>query len=156
MTGNNMVDKIILALSAGATIGALALIVFTQFFYEKVPYNNKLELEKLFEESRKQAMPEAYKLDKLVVNLQSTSRRLRFLDTIIFLIPFNNESIKLFESSKAIINDLIINTAGAMGPDDLNSVAGKVIFADRVKKGINNGLGGSHVKTILFSHFVVQ
>ena len=96
------------------------------------------------------------KLDKLIVNLKSRTSRLRFLDLQTYLVPFKNQHNDTLEENKAVINDIIIDEAARMKPEELNTVSGKLIFESRLRKRINTVLRGSIVKDIFFSRFVVQ
>ena len=54
------------------------------------------------------------------------------------------------------MKDAIIDIASNMAPEELNTVAGKVILEERIRKRLNDFFGKSLVKEIYFSIFVVQ
>ncbi len=156
MTGNKTVDNAIIALVFLATASALGTFVYTQMIYKKPLPTNEQGLNELKQDTASITVPESYKLDKIIVNLPSQSRRLRFLDVQIHLVVFKQETISMLENQKAIINDIVISVASNMTPDELNSVSGKLIFESRVKKQINERLGFSAVKELFYTKFVVQ
>ncbi|MBT3586690.1 MAG: flagellar basal body-associated FliL family protein [Halobacteriovoraceae bacterium] len=156
MTGNVMVDKIIAGLSALATAGCLGVFIYALFFSVRPLPNEDFEKADLLENGRKMVYSEAFKMDKMTINLKSQSRRLRFLDVIIYLVPFTSEKLDALEESKSQINDSVIDITSRMSPNDLNTIAGKILLEERIKKGVNRILHGPFIKEVYFSKFVVQ
>ena len=156
MTGNKTVDNILLALMFLATGAALGTFVYTEMVYKRPLPKDEVELANLKNDTKGVSTPESYKLDKLTVNLTSKTRRLRFLDVQIHLVVFKKDDISRLEEIKPIINDIIIDVAAGMEPDELNSIAGKLIFENRVKKNINKNFKKSVVKELFYTKFVVQ
>ena len=156
MTGNKSIDTIILFLATLITAGTLGIFVYSEMLYKRPLPSDEIEKEKLMEDSKVAVTPDMYKLDKMIINLNSSSRRLRFLDVEIHLVPFKNEAIERFDGKKFYINDAIIDIASNMSPDELNSVAGKVLLEERIRKRLNDFFGKPLVKEIFFSRFVVQ
>ena len=107
MTGNKTVDNAIIALVFLATASALGTFVYTQMIYKKPLPTNEQGLNELKQDTASITVPESYKLDKIIVNLPSQSRRLRFLDVQIHLVVFKQETISMLENQKAIILSLI-------------------------------------------------
>lgn len=156
MTGNKTVDKVLLILMFLASAGALGTFVYTEMIYKRPLPKDDVELAKLKEDTKGISTPESYKLDKLTVNLTSRNRRLRFLDVQIHLVVFKSSDISKLEEIKPIINDIIIDVAAGMEPDELNSIAGKLIFENRIKKNINEHFKKAVVKELFYTKFVVQ
>lgn len=156
MTGNRMIDNILIGLMVGASLLTLGLFYYSLKIYEKPLPQDSVEREALLNDSKQKVFAEAFKLDKLIVNLKSRTSRLRFLDLQTYLVPFKNRQVDILEENKAIINDIIIDEAARIKPDELNTVSGKLIFENRLRKRINKELNGSLVKDIFFSRFVVQ
>lgn len=156
MTGNRMLDNILLGAMLGATAVTFALFYYSMNIYEKDLPNDADEKQALLDDSKKRTFSEAFKLDKLIVNLKSRTSRLRFLDIQTYLVPFKNSQHDTLEENKAIINDIIIDEAARIKPEELNTVSGKLIFENRLRKRINQQLKVSLVKDIFFSRFVVQ
>jgi flagellar FliL protein len=92
----------------------------------------------------------------MTINLASEQTRLRFLDVEVHLLPFQEEGLKVLEQHKTKMFDIIIEVAGTLSPDELNSVSGKILLENRLKKKINEYLKNQVVREIFFSTFVVQ
>ena len=156
MTGNKLIDNIILGLSALVCAGALGIFVYTEILYQKPRINNEVEKEKMMEEGKKQVFPSPFKLKKMIINLPSHTKRLRFLDLEAHLVPFKPEYHDILESSRPPIRDAVIDIASKMEPDELNSISGKILLENRIKKRINQILSKKVIKDIYFSKFVIQ
>lgn len=156
MTGNKNIDKVILILALLTTIATAGVFVYTEILYKRALPNDQAEFQALKESTKNNYIPESFKLDKIIVNLPSKTSRLRFLDTEINLVLFDKEFVKLLEENKALINDLIIEIAADMDPDELNSISGKLIFESRVRNRLNQKLGKMIVKELFYSKFVIQ
>ncbi len=156
MTGIKILDTILGALSlivAGLCVG---IFVYTEVIYKRPNFNNEAEEKNLTTETEESLDIRPYKLNRLTINLKSRTKRLRFLDVVIHLVPFKNSTNQLFEDNQAVINDSIITIAGAMNPDELNSVAGKILLEDRIKRQINKKFNKPVLKEVFYSKFVVQ
>ncbi len=156
MTGNKSIDKIILLLTLAASITAAGVFIYTEMIYKRPLPNNEAELAKLKDETKNNFLPESFKLDKIIVNLPSNTTRLRFLDAEIHLVIFDKNDSAILEENKAKINDVIIEVASSMEPDELNSISGKLIFENRVKSRINGFLSKIIIKELFYTKFVVQ
>lgn len=156
MTGNKSIDNIILILTLLAGLGTAGTFVYTEFLYKRPLPNDSQEFENLKTQTQNNFIPESFKLDKIIVNLPSHTSRLRFLDVEMHLVIFDKSYTKILEDNKALINDLIIEIAADMDPDELNSISGKLIFESRVKNRLNKKLGKMIIKELFYSKFVVQ
>ncbi|MCK5882997.1 MAG: flagellar basal body-associated FliL family protein [Bacteriovoracaceae bacterium] len=156
MTGSKLLDYIIMGLSTVATAGALALFVYTNMLFQRPTYDDGEEFAKLEKESYQIQVKSAYKIKKLIVNLKARSTRLRYVEMDLHLVPIKSRYVSVIEEKDAQIKDIIIDTAGRMRPDEINSVAGKILLETRIKKHINKYVGKPVVKEILFSKFIVQ
>lgn len=137
-------------------MGALGIFVYTEILYQKPKILDHVEKQKMMAEGKKQVFPSPFKLKKIIVNLPSRNKRLRFLDVEVHLVPFKPEYHEMLESTLPPIRDAIIDIAGKMEPEELNSVSGKILLENRIKKRINQILHKKVVKDIYFSRFVVQ
>ena len=131
------------------------------FFYGKLAQTPSLPVDeegknKLLMDSRMDAYPDSYRLDRLIINLKSPATRLWFLDTQIYIVPFGRGKHELFNEYAPLIYDAINRIGGGMTPDELNSIHGKIIFKNRVKDEINRILREKVVKEIQYSKFTVQ
>jgi flagellar FliL protein len=157
MTGNKIVDQLIIALCTLASMAALGVFVYTTMLYEKPRLNDDLEKSSMMAETKKLVFPAPFKLKKMTINLKSKRRgRLRFIDVEIHLVPFKDGESDKIENKKPMIRDSIIDIIGHMNPSELNSVSGKLILESRIKKRTNEIIGKKIIKGVLFSHFVVQ
>lgn len=110
----------------------------------------------MLSDAKETSYPESFKLDKLTVNLKSRRNKLRYLDAVIHLVPFKSKDNEKLEQIKSQIHDVIIDVSGKMEPEEINSVLGKILYEDRIKKGVNGLLGKDAIKDIYFSKFTVQ
>jgi len=138
------------------TTATLGIFVYSEMIFQRPLPSNESEMQNLVEDSKIAVAPEIYKIEKIIVNLNSQSRRLRFLELEVHLVPFKSDSIEIFEAQKFYIQDAIIDISTNMAPSELNTVAGKVILEERIKNRLNDSFGKSLVKGIFFSKFVVQ
>jgi flagellar FliL protein len=156
MTGNKTLDTALIGLLTLASLAALGVFTYTEMVYQRPLPSDKVEFESLKKDTETAVAPEVFKLDKLIVNLNSQGSRLRFLDVEIHLVPFKSKSVEVFENQKAFIKDAIIDISSNMAPDELNTVAGKVLLEERIRRRLNDYFGKSLIKEIFFSRFVVQ
>ncbi|MAF78065.1 MAG: hypothetical protein CME63_05770 [Halobacteriovoraceae bacterium] len=156
MTGNKSLDNILLLIASLITAATLGIFVYSEMLYQKPLPSDEIEKQNLIEDSKVSVAPDIYKVEKLIINLNSASRRLRFLELEAHLVPFKSNSLDIFEAKKFYVKDAIIDIASNMAPEELNTVAGKVILEERIRKRLNDFFGKSLVKEIYFSIFVVQ
>ena len=156
MTGNKLVDRILLALSLLSSLFFLGFVVYRGFIYQKPLPDDLSEFKKMQAESRKMIFAESFKLPPLTVILPSRTKKLRFLDLVMYLVPFEGPSVETLERYKPQISDIVIDVASNMEPSELNTSTGKILLENRIKTKVNNLVGNSVVKEILFSKFVIQ
>lgn len=151
-----MLDKILMSLSALVTAAALGLILYAHKGIKRPPIDEKAELESLVNESKEKSQIDTVPLKKLTINLYSRSTRLRYLDIQLNVLPFDAAQGPEITTNESLIADTVINIAGDMEADQLNSVSGKIILEDRIKKHVNTVVGKPLLKKIYFSRFVIQ
>lgn len=156
MTGKKIIDTILVGLMLLVTFGTIGVFVYTQYFYERPLPDPETERLKMQAEAKAQLFPNSYKLDKMVINLPTRSSRLRFLDMQAYLVPFNSEATEIFDKNKAAIQDVIIDIASAMQPEELGTVTGKILFEKRIKERVNGLFQKPVVKSVQFTDFVIQ
>lgn len=156
MTGNNAIDKVLTLLTLLASLVTMALFVYTEVIYAPPTPSEQAEKEKLMSDSESYNYPSTTKMDKLIINLESRTKRLRFLEVEVNFVTFKQSQSQNIIDSKAIINDTLIRLANEMTPEELNSISGKILFENRVKKSINKYFQKPTVKEIHFSKFIVQ
>ena len=158
MLGIPIVDKIIALINVLAVSVVVGFFAYSNFIAKTPPIDEQIE-EMLLEKS---AMinneSKSYKVDKLIINLQSRSTRLRFLDTEVNLEPFSVADLEYFAQAvpKAIIYDTIIDLVSQMKPQELTSLSGKIILGSRIKNHLNQAFRQKKIKRVFFSTFVVQ
>jgi flagellar FliL protein len=55
-----------------------------------------------------------------------------------------------------MFKDVLIEVASHLEPDELDTLSGKILLENKIKKQVNTKLGKPVVKQIYFSGFVVQ
>ena len=156
MTGNKTIDTVLVGFLTLATVGTLGIFIYTEMVFKRPLPSNDIELENLKKDAETEIAPEVYKLDKMIINLNSQGSRLRFLDIEIHFVPFKSNYVEKLDEKKAYIQDAIIDISSNMSPDELNSVAGKVLLEERIRRRLNDFFGKNIVKELFFSRFVVQ
>ncbi len=156
MTGNGTLDKIIMALTSLICLSAAGVFYYTESLYQRKLPNEEKQKALLAQEAKEALEVPSYKLDKIIVNLPQKRQRLRFLDVTLYLRPFKGSQLQYFENNQAMIRDIVIDVASRMAPEEINTVAGKILLENRIKKKINKALGVEAVKGIYYSRFVVQ
>ncbi len=148
--------KIMAILSIVLTLAALVLSFFVNSKRAPKVVDQALEVNNLKDEAKKASSIDAYKIEKIVVNLATGQNRLRVVDMSLDLITFQPQHIDLLEKNKAIVYDSIIEITSKIQADELNSVSGKILLEDRIKKKIHKEIGTTVIRKILFSQFVIQ
>ena len=156
MTGKKNIDLIILGLSTFMTAAVLGIFVYTEIIFSKEAPSEEKEKKELMLFMKKKSEQDNFKVDKVIVNLASAGSRLRFLDVEMYLVPFKIEFNDIFEKHKPYVTDTIISVSSNMSPNELNSVAGKILLQSRIRKRLNSYFQKDLVKEIYFSRFVVQ
>ena len=95
-------------------------------------------------------------LEETVVNLYSREVKLRFLETQMNLVLFEERDREALMNMKPKVFDALIDVAGNMQPKELNSVTGRILLETRVKNKVNKIAGRPILKKILFSKFIIQ
>jgi len=157
LTGNRMADHILIFLSLASALVLTGVFVYTDVLYQRPVIDDLEEKIKLLQDVKKEDLSrDGLKLEHLIVNVKSDTVRLRFLDTTMILIPFKPSYIEILEKQRSSIYDSIIGVASNTPAEELNSVSGKILFENRVKKKINDLVGADIIREIFFTTFVVQ
>ena len=69
---------------------------------------------------------------------------------------FEEADKEVVKAQKSFVEDSLIDIAGNMQPEELNSVTGRILLETRIKDRINNKIGKKAVKKIYFSKFIIQ
>jgi flagellar FliL protein len=160
MTGKKSLDMILLALMVVTTLLVIGLFYYTEKIYVRPPIDENKERDAFFKEGNPKAMPVFYKLDKMVVSLvpkdQNAGQRMRYVELEIHLVLFAAEDAGIIKTYIASVQDIIITITSKMGAEDLNSLTGKILLEDRLKKEMNKALKKPVVRSIFFSRYIVQ
>jgi flagellar protein FliL len=160
MTGKKLIDMILLAVMLLTTSGVIGLFYYTEKVYKRPPIDEKKEQEAFLKDGNPKAMPAFYKIDKMTVSLvpkdSAGAQRMRYVELEIHLVLFKAEDAGIIKTYLSIVQDKIITVSSKMGADELNSLTGKILLEDRLKKQINTTLGKPVVKSIFFSRYIVQ
>ena len=156
MTGNAGLDKIILGLNGVVIAAAVALVVYSHVVIKPPQVDKSAVVGSGIEESILELQKSPVTLDEIVVNLYSRERRLRFLSTQMNLELFLEKDRELVNILKPRIFDALIDIAGNMKPNELNSITGRILLENRIKNRINSEVKKSVIKKIYFSKFTVQ
>lgn len=156
MTGNKNLDKIILLINGVVIAAAVALVAYSHTMITKPQTDGNSEFGGLIDDSMREFQKAPVTLDQITVNLYSRERRLRFLDTQMNIALFSEKDRADVVEIKTHIFDALIDIAGNMKPSELNSVTGRILLENRIKKRVNSLVGRSLIKKIYFSKFVIQ
>jgi flagellar FliL protein len=156
MTGKKMIDMILLGLNTFATLAALGVMVYTVILFERPTPNPDAEKKELLSGGRTYKPISSFKMKRIIINIPSTTARLRFLEIKAVLVPFKDDQMAEIEKNKHIVRDTFLDIAGEMTPEELNSITGKIILEDRIKKRLNKSLGARTVQEMYFQKYVVQ
>jgi flagellar FliL protein len=81
---------------------------------------------------------------------------MRWLEVEVNLELFKEEDLGFVKAYLAAVQDRIIEITSKMGPDEINTVSGKVLLEERLKNEFNRVLKKKVVYKIYFSKFIVQ
>lgn len=155
MTGNKKLDLIVAAVNSLFILIAIGLFTVSLVVKKPLP-KDEVELELLKKDARSRIFHDTFTMETQLVNLPSKNAKLRYLEVEASLHPFKREQIEQLKESTAILNDVLIDQASRMDPDELNSTVGRILLEDRIKKEVNAKLKKDIVKRIFFSKFTVQ
>jgi len=156
MTGNPSIDKIILGLNGIVMAGAAALVFMSHSVIKAPPTDRNREFGDMIEKSMIEYEKPPVALGEIIVNLYSREARLRFLNTKLNLVLFEEQDRELALSMKTHIFDTLIDIAGNMKPKEVNSITGRILLESRVKNKVNELAKRPVIKKILFSKFIIQ
>lgn len=160
MTGKKMLDTILLALMTLTTLAVIGLFYYTEKVYKRPPIDENKEKESFLKDGDPKAMPAFYKIDKMTVSLvpkdSTRSQRMRYVELEIHLVLFKSEEVGIIKTYHPMVLDKIITITSKMGAEELNSLTGKILLEDRLKKAINKSLSKPVVKSIFFSRYIIQ
>lgn len=152
-----MVQKILILANLVIALLGAGVVFYSHNMIKPEPTDQAAEEAALkasaLEESQLQPVP----IKKFVVNLHSKGTRLRYLDIEMNVLTFHADQKEIIKAHEYLFKDVVIEIASHLTPEDLDSVTGKILLENKIKKQINAKLGEMPViKQIYFSGFVVQ
>ncbi len=160
MTGKKLIDTILMGVMLLSTIAVVGLFYYTEKIYKRPPIDEVAEKTALMETTDVRAIPTFFKIDKITISLtpkaEVTNTRMRWLEVEVHLVLFESGDVEFIKRNLPVIQDRIIDIASKMGPEELNSLSGKILLEDRLRREINKGLGKTSVKNIFFASYIVQ
>lgn len=152
-----MLQKILIILNLVVVLAGAGLVFYSHNILKPEPTNQAKEAEDLKQGALAATQLQPVPIKKFAVNLHSKSSRLRYLDIEMNILTFNEEQKQTIKANEHIIKDSVIQIAGQHDPEDLDSLTGKIMLENEIKKSVNKKLGEPPViKQIFFSGFVVQ
>ena len=156
MTGNKIADNIIAALNLLGLLVGVGFVYYTNFIYQRPLPSEQVEQAHLIEEAAQLMATAPVRFKRRTVNLLSGPNKLRFLDFQMYVLPFKEAQTDEINKNESLIFDTAIELAGRFTAEELNTVAGKILFEGRIKKQLNSYFNPPLVKKIYFTKFVVQ
>ena len=160
MTGKKLIDMILLGVMILATLAVVGLFYYTEKMYVKPPIDENAEKAALMSSIDAKGIPTFFKVDKMTISLvpknEAANSRMKWLEVEMHLTLFESKDLDMLKANLPLLQDRIIDIASKMGSDELNSLTGKILLEDRLKKEINKALKKPVVKNIFFASFIVQ
>ena len=140
------------------TLLTLGFFYYSIDLYQKETFDDQsLKESASFEQkSKKSEFTEPYSMKRIVINLPSTTSRLRFLELEMSLETISPEQMNDIKNIETIIKDAAISVGGAMTPEELNSLSGKLIFEEKLKEKIRIATNRNIISRIFYRRFIVQ
>ena len=152
-----MVEKVLILVNLIVALAGAGVVFYSHNILKPPPTDQKAEEQALKDNALAGAQIKPVPIKKFVVNLHSGGSRLRYLDLEMNILTFQEDQKEIIKSNEHIFKDTVIELASHLGPEDLESVTGKILLESRIKKQVNAKLGEQPVvKQIYFSGFVVQ
>jgi flagellar FliL protein len=154
-------QKILIILNLVVALVGAGLVFYSHNMIKRAETDQKAEEAKLKTEAVESTQLQPVPIKKFVVNLFSRGTRLRYLDLEMNVLTFTADQKQIVKNNEHVFKDVVIEIASKLAPEDLDTVTGKLLLENRIKKQVNErlqklGAIGPVVKQIYFSGFVVQ
>lgn len=160
MTGKKLLDMILLGVMMLATLAVVGLFYYTEKVYKKPPIDEAAMKAELLSTVDSKAIPTFFKVDKMTISLvpknETANSRMRWLEVEMHLVLFEANDLEEMKVYLPMVQDRIIDITSKMGAEELNSLSGKILLEDRLKREINKAMKRPVVKNIFFASFIVQ
>jgi len=152
-----MLQKILILTNLVVVLAGAGLVYYSHNMIKPPPIDQAAEAEALKTNAVASTQIQPQPIKKFVVNLYSKSSRLRYLDIEMNVLTFTEEQKAIVKANEHLFKDTLIELGSHLNPEDLESVTGKMLLENRIKKQVNSKLGDPPViKQIYFSGFIVQ
>lgn len=152
-----MLQKVLIILNFVVVLGGAGLIFYSHNMIKPPATDQAAEVEALKNNAMESSQIKPVPIKNFVVNLHSRGNRLRYLDLEMNILTFTEDQKEIIKAHEYLLKDVVIEIAAHLEPDDLDSVTGKILLENKIKKQMNAKLGEIPViKQIYFSGFVVQ
>jgi flagellar protein FliL len=151
-----MLQKILIIVNLVVVLAGAGLVYYSHNLLKPAPTDTAAETEAMKNSAMADSALQPVPIKKFVINLHSRPSRLRYLDVEMNVLTFHADQIELVKASEHIFKDVLIDIGSQLEPGDLDSVTGKILLENKIKKQVNAKLGQPVVKQIFFSGFVVQ
>jgi flagellar protein FliL len=156
MKGVAKIDILIVGAFSVATMAIAGLFYYTIYMAPKPLPKEKENLEKLAGSIKPKNLIKGIPVKRILINLPSKSSRLRFLELEINLFPFQEDQKDKISQQLPILKDTIISVVSKMAPDELNSISGKILLEERIKRNFHKSVKEKLISKIFYTKFVVQ
>lgn len=150
------VQKILVLINLVVVLAGAGLVYYSHNLIKPLPTDQAAEAENLKTSAAEQAQVKPVAMKKFVVNLHSRGTRLRYLDVEMNILTFHTDQAEIIKTNEHLIKDTLIEVASHLEPDELDTLSGKILLENKLKKQVNAKLGQPVIKQIYFSGFVVQ
>lgn len=151
-----MVQKILIILNLVVALAGAGIVYYSHNMIKPEPTDQAAEADALKTNAMTQTQLQPVPLKKIVVNLYSKATRLRYLDIEMNILTFHEDQKEIIKSNEHVFKDVVVEIASQLSPEDLDTVTGKILLENKIKKQVNTKLGQPVVRQIFFSGFVVQ
>ena len=140
------------------TLITLGFFYYSIDLYQKETFDDKNLKDSISSDQKlkKYEFVEPYSMKRIVINLPSNTSRLRFLELEMSLETIKPSQMDKLKDMETIIKDAAISVGGAMTPDELNSLSGKVMFEEKLKEKIRLTTSRNIISRIFYRRFIVQ
>jgi flagellar FliL protein len=148
--------KVLIIINLVVVLAGAGLVFYSHNVLKPAPTDQAAEARALKDHAIAQSQLQPVPIKKFVVNLHSRGTKLRYLDLEMNILTFHEDQKEIVKNNEHLFKDTVIEITSHLEPDDLDTVTGKILLENRIKKQVNSKLGQPVVKQIFFSGFVVQ
>lgn len=156
MKGIHKFDLITSVSLTAITLAVLGFFYYSISIYTPDTFSDEKLREKALNETTENSFLLPVPIERVVINLPTSNSRLRFLELEMSIETIKEEHQEKVKNLKPIIIDAAINIAGSMSPEELNSLSGKLLLEERLKRKIRQKTKQSIISRIFYSRFVIQ